>query len=78
MTEPHEPERNPDGPTATLLRQLAEHGYSQGYLARALKLPQSRLSRWSNGENTHRADDALRLSELARKLLRRKPRRRAE
>lgn len=70
MNEPTQsPEvANPDGPTAKLVNSLLEAGYSQGFLARKLGVPRSRITRWSRGENTSRTDDALRLRDMAAKL----------
>jgi transcriptional regulator with XRE-family HTH domain len=55
-------------PTANIVKKLRSFGLSQTEIHRRTDIPQSRLSRWENGEVPKGADDALKLDALLKEL----------
>jgi predicted transcriptional regulator len=54
---------------ALVLRLIHEHGLSQGQIGRAIKAPQSRLSRYARGQVPPALDDVFKLQDLERRLV---------
>lgn len=51
-----------------IIKQLRSFGLSQSEIARRVGIPQSRISRWENGQVPTGADDALRLADLLKTI----------
>lgn len=58
--------------TQTIIKRLRAKGLSQSEIGRLIGAPQPRISRWEAGEVPDSADDALKLADLLRTLVKSK------